>query len=210
MNGPLPIAFRDRWLVVIDKPAGLPTSGRTLEDPNCAQFLLAEQLGEPVWAVHQIDAGTTGLNLFVRRKSAVEVFTDKLKKGEKHYLAVVSGVVPWDAQIIEAPIGHDDERRTWVVAETGRAARSDVTVLSRGSATTVVNVRIHTGRTHQVRVHLSHVGHPLLGDTRYGGPAVPGFDRPALHAHRIRLPGVPDLEAPIPADLAALLGRLQA
>jgi RluA family pseudouridine synthase len=208
----LRILFEDRDLVVIDKPAGLPSTGRTLDDPHSAQAVLTAQLGRFVWAVHQIDAGTTGLLLFVRKKSAVDVFTDKLKKGEKRYLAVVAGRLNTAPHELTGAIGWDDTRKRWAVlpddAAGARSARTSVTVLSTTDGASLVSARIFTGRTHQVRVHLSHAGHPLLGDSRYAPPDLAArFDRPALHAWSLTLSNVAPLVCPIPMDLQGLLAR---
>lgn len=208
----LRILFEDRDLVVIDKPAGLPSTGRTLDDPHSAQAVLTTQLGRFVWAVHQIDAGTTGLLLFVRKKSAVDVFTDKLKKGEKRYLAVVAGPLTTETQELTGAIGWDDARKRWAVlpdeAAGARSARTSVSVLSLANGASLVSARIFTGRTHQVRVHLSHSGHPLLGDSRYAPAEVAArFGRPALHAWSLTLSNVAPLVCPIPMDLQELLAR---
>jgi RluA family pseudouridine synthase len=208
----LRILFEDRDLVVIDKPAGLPSTGRTLDDPHSAQAVLTAQLGRFVWAVHQIDAGTTGLLLFVRKKSAVDVFTDKLKKGEKRYLAVVAGRLTTASHELAGAIGWDDAQKRWAVlpddAAGARSARTSVTVLSTTGGASLVSARIFTGRTHQVRVHLSHAGHPLLGDSRYAPSDVAArFDRPALHAWSLTLSNVAPLVCPIPTDLQGLLAR---
>lgn len=207
----LPIVYEDRALIVIDKPAFLPTSGRTLDDPECAQHRLARQLGEHVWAVHQIDATTTGLNLFVRRKSAVAVFVHKLKQGIKQYIALVDGRPEWSALRIDAPIGWDEASRAWAVTPEGRTAVSDAERVAVGPHAAAVAVRIATGRTHQVRIHMASVGHPLLGDHRYGGRTDPartaaGLERPMLHAYRLRIDGVPELVAPLAADFVAAAG----
>ncbi|MBT9557590.1 MAG: RNA pseudouridine synthase [Myxococcales bacterium] len=208
----LRILFEDRDLVVIDKPAGLPSTGRTLDDPHSAQAVLTAQLGRFVWAVHQIDAGTTGLLLFVRKKSAVDVFTDKLKKGEKRYLAVAAGRVAKATQELTGAIGWDDARKRWAVladdAAGAKTARTSVEALSTSDRASLVSARIFTGRTHQVRVHLTHAGHPLLGDSRYAPPEVAAlFERPALHAWSMTLSNVAPLVCPIPIDLQGLLAR---
>ncbi len=219
--GPLPtrdtprslrILFEDRDLVVIDKPAGLPSTGRTLDDPHSAQAVLTAQLGRFVWAVHQIDAGTTGLLLFVRKKSAVDVFTDKLKKGEKRYLAVAAGRPTFESGELTGAIGWDDAQKRWAVvpddAPSAKAARTSVTVVSTAESACLVSARIFTGRTHQVRLHLANAGHSLLGDTRYAPADVAArFDRPALHAWSLTLSNVAPLLCPIPPDFQGLLAR---
>jgi 23S rRNA pseudouridine1911/1915/1917 synthase len=131
------------------------------------------------------------------------------------YLAGARGELKGAGQV-EAPIGRDPRRRQrMAVVDNGRAASTTFSVLEAFAGATYLEVTLGTGRTHQIRVHLAAIGHPLLGDTTYGNPTgSPLIDRPALHAHRLRLrhPGTGvemDFEAPVPPDLVALLDTLR-
>lgn len=192
-------------VVVIDKPPGLETTGRTPEDPRGVQHHLTRQLRRRVWAVHQLDRDTSGAVIFVRRRPLVAVWQERLKRATKRYLAVVHGAP--DAQRIETPLAYDDEKRRWVTSAEGKPARTDIAPQVIGVDTSLVEAQLHTGRTHQVRVHLASIGHPLIGERRYRDPPCDLHPRHALHAHRIEL-GEVTFEAPLPDDLRMLLDRL--
>lgn len=198
----------DAGVVVVDKPAGLESTGKTLDDPRSVQHRLAAQLGKPVWAVHQLDRDTSGVLVFVRRRSLVAPWQDALKRGQKTYLAIVHGRVPWDRRRIDAPLRYSERARRWEVGEGGRSARSDVRVLSRAADASLVEVLLRTGRTHQARVHLAHLGHPLFGERRYREPPCTVHSRHALHAWRLTLADGQRFEAPIPGDLQQLAEKL--
>jgi 23S rRNA-/tRNA-specific pseudouridylate synthase len=202
----LPILWDRGGLVAVAKPAGLPSTGRTLSDPACAQFVLSRQLRRDVWAVHQLDADTTGVLLFVRKASLVAPTADALKAGSKTYVALVHGEPAFDERVVDAPIARTATGH--VVAADGRPARSTVTVLRVGGGFAAVQVALHTGRTHQARVHLAHLGHPLVGERRYRAPPCERFSRHVLHAARIVLADGPELVAPTPADVIALEAAL--
>jgi 23S rRNA-/tRNA-specific pseudouridylate synthase len=206
----LPVLLDEEGLVAIDKPAGLPATGKTLDDPGCAQSQLQSQLGRPLWAVHQLDAGTSGVLLFVRRRSLVAAWQARLASGRTHkrYLAICEGAPAWRERKASAPLVYDDEARRVVVDdERGQPARSSFRVRCRASDAALLEVRIATGRTHQVRAHAACLGHPLVGDERYG--AVPArFWRPALHAFAVEVADGPRILAPVPADLVRLCAEL--
>ncbi len=205
---PLPILVHHDGVIAIDKPAGLPSTGRTLDDPDCAQARLMAQLGRrKVWAVHQLDAGTTGLNLFALRKARVAEVGEAMRppRGRKTYLAVARGRWEGGERLVDLPIG--SARGVPAVTRDGKPSQTRVRPLAVGADASLLEVALLTGRTHQVRVHLAAVGHPLIGDAMHGDPGGPTFGRPALHAHRLRLdlPAPLDrLEAPAPADLRRL------
>ncbi len=187
------IAISDRiiheadGLIVIDKPAGLPSTGTTLEDPHCAQYLLMRAYRRKIWAIHQLDADTTGVNIFVRRKALVSVWAERLKRNaRKRYIAVCSGRPNFDARTIAHPLGFVPEHGRRGIKADGQAALSRVRVLARGPDASILSVVIETGRTHQIRIHLAEEGHPLLGETRYVSPACSRHPRQALHALEIR------------------------
>ena len=206
--------YRSDGLWVLNKPHDLPTSGRSLADPDCLQAQLIEQHGAMVWAVHQLDADTTGLNLFVTEKRLVDLFKRRMTwpRCEKEYLAVLQGIPEWDRFHQEAPIGAHptDASRGLGVNPEGRAASTRFEIVARGREVSLARVRIETGRTHQIRIHAAAMGHPLVGEEWYCDPPCHLHPRQALHAHRLNfLDGEEPrtFEAPIPADLLELCAR---
>ncbi|CAA9268832.1 MAG: Ribosomal large subunit pseudouridine synthase D [uncultured Acidimicrobiales bacterium] len=218
---PVPVVHVDDDIVVVDKPAGLvvhPGAGNdtgTLVNGLLAQFPDLAGTGQPErpGIVHRLDAGTSGLLVVARTAEAHTLLVAQMaaRTVERVYLALVLGTVEPDNGVVDAPIGRSgrDPTRMAVVA-SGREARTRYTVLTRRLhpvATTEVECRLETGRTHQIRVHLAAIGHPVVGDTRYGGerPAVP-LARPYLHAHRLSFdhPATGErvtFSSPLPADL---------
>lgn len=177
-------------LVAVDKPAGLPTTGRDLDDPRCVQHALSVQLGRPVWAVHQLDAGTSGVCLFVTKRSLVAPWSEQLARGDKRYLALVHGVPTWSQTRVDAPLRYVKAKGRVAVVADGKEARTELFVISSGAAHALVEARPRTGRTHQVRAHLAHLGHPLVGDALHGASRhVASRDdvaQPLLHLASIR------------------------
>ncbi|WP_181703480.1 RluA family pseudouridine synthase [Chthonobacter albigriseus] len=214
------LLYRDALMLVIDKPAGIavhagPKGGETLED-----FLDALRFGLPrrPALAHRLDKDTSGCLVLGRhRRSTAELgelfATQKVKKT---YLAVVCGVVEGDAGTIEAPLARQShDRRSWwmKVDDTGQEAVTDWTVLARGETLTIVDLSPRTGRTHQLRVHMAHLGHPIVGDGVYGGDRARGVDkRLHLHARRVEVPlyrkkPTVVVEAPVPDHMRRLLTR---
>ncbi|MFT5432611.1 MAG: 23S rRNA pseudouridine1911/1915/1917 synthase [Myxococcota bacterium] len=191
-------------LLVMDKPSGMPTSGRRLTDTDCLQYWLMQRHGGMVWAVHQLDADTTGINLFVTEKHLVSHYHERLGHQEtrKEYLAMVHGAPDWDERAVDAPIGMLDMQNLGVTA-SGRTAFSTFRVLSRGPQSALVVARIRTGRTHQIRIHLSHLGHPVIGEEWYRDAPCTRHPRQALHAWRLDMDGL-NVSIPPASDLVAL------
>lgn len=201
----LRVLYEDRELCVVDKPAGLEATGKTLDDPRSVQHRLARQLRRPVWAIHQLDRDTTGVLVFVRRASLVAPWQRALAEGTKTYLAIAHGVPAWTAQLVDAPLRYDEGLRRWTVGE-GKPARTRVRALASGEGFTLFEVELLTGRTHQARVHLAHLGHPLAGERRYRDPPSTVHPRHALHAARLDIDGR-SFEAPLPEDLRVFAER---
>jgi 23S rRNA pseudouridine1911/1915/1917 synthase len=222
---PLDILYRDDDIVVIDKPAGLvthPAPGNwrnTLMNGLLHAWPRTARLPR-AGIVHRLDRDTSGVIVCACSERAFVSLTAQLASRTmgRDYLAVVAGGI--DAQgRIDAPIGRDPRNRLRmaVVHQGGKPAQTEYRVLARADAGqgrfAALACRLHTGRTHQIRVHLASIGHPLVGDAIYGGPAHAGFERQALHAWRLRLqhPGTAQalsVVAPIPADLRRLLESL--
>ena len=233
---PLSIVFEDEDVLVIDKPAGLvvhPGAGNPRGTLVNALLHFDARLAEVPRAgiVHRLDKDTSGLMVVARSLRAHAALVEQLSEREVHrqYVAVVVGSMIAGGSV-RAPIGRHatDRVRQAVVAEgQGRDAVTHYRVRERFRAHTVVECRLETGRTHQIRVHMAHVKHPIVGDPLYGGSfrlpkaATPEltetlrtFKRQALHAERLafRHPvGGHEVEshAPLPADLQALIATLR-
>jgi len=222
---PLVLRYLDRWLAVVDKPAGLVVHrgagvrGVTLADLVRRRFPEVAGVGEPgrEGLVHRLDRETSGLLLVarsepVRRKLAAALAARHIRRT---YLAVVDGVMADDRGTVDGPIGRSPrDRRRMAVRVGGRPARTHYEVLARTDrpARTLLQVTLETGRTHQIRVHLSAIGHPVSGDRLYASrSASPG--RPWLHAAHLALSHPVDgrplaITAPLPEDLARGEGDL--
>jgi 23S rRNA pseudouridine1911/1915/1917 synthase len=208
--GDLALIHQDADLVVLDKPAGLtvhPGAGRstgTLVHLLLARYPEIGGVGGPgrPGVVHRLDKGTSGVMVVARTAAAYQrlsrAFADR--EVRKTYLAIVHGAPAPAAGVIEAPIGRHRERRTeMTVRADGRPARTAFRTLAAGCGIALLEIDLATGRTHQIRVHLKSLGHPLVGDPTYGEARHRGlpraaqaplrdFPRPALHAWRLALP----------------------
>jgi 23S rRNA pseudouridine1911/1915/1917 synthase len=222
---PLDLAWRDEHLLVVRKPAGLPTHptenrrGGTVVNRLLGMGIPLAPRGGPLrpGIVHRLDAGTSGLLVVASDDETFEglVATFKRHEAARAYLALVRGGVPYDRFEVDAPLGRAGARIR-VEATGGREASTGFEVRERFDRATLLEAEPRTGRTHQIRVHLSSIGHPILGDRRYGGAGEDarelGLERPFLHAWRIvfdhpitgeRI----DLEDPLPPDLRRALER---
>jgi 23S rRNA pseudouridine1911/1915/1917 synthase len=199
---PLTVLWEDADVVAIDKPAGMVVhagagihSG-TLVNALLHRFGALSEVGGALrpGIVHRLDRFTSGVLLVAKNDCAHQALAAQFagRQVEKTYLAMVHGRVASETGRIERPIARDPVRRTRMTARLaeGRAAWSAYRVLRRFEGFTLLEVRIGTGRTHQIRVHLSSIGHPVAGDTLYGAPSRlegrPPLGRYFLHAHRIR------------------------
>lgn len=231
---PLTVVFRDRALLVIDKPAGLvvhPGAGNPRHTLQNALLGLDPKLALVPRAglVHRLDKDTSGLLVVARTPEMHTALVAALAAREisRQYLAVCTGVMTGGGTI-DQPIGrHRSQRLKMAVRRDGRPAVTHYRVLKRFRAHTLVRAELESGRTHQIRVHLAHLGFPLVGDPLYGGrrrlpagctpalvAALGAFHRQALHAERLALthPATGqrmEWQAPLPADLRALLAALE-
>ncbi len=231
------VVHADEMVAVVDKPAGLvvhpgaghdtgtlvgglldrfPELARLVETGVCA----ADRPG----IVHRLDKGTSGLLAVARTPEAYRALAEQLatRTMGRRYLALVMGHVADDRGVVEAPIGRSTRTPTkMAVTARGKPARTTYRVLERSGgaaggsdqATTLLDVALESGRTHQIRVHMAAIGHPVVGDARYGRPdARLGAGRFFLHAFALRFvhpgTGAPmEFSSPLPEDLRAYLGR---
>jgi len=228
---PLQVLYEDSDLVAIDKPAGMVVhagagihSG-TLVNALLHRFGALSGVGGALrpGIVHRLDRYTSGVLLVAKNDAAHQSLAEQFssRRVEKTYLALVHGKVKQESGRIDRPIARDPLHRTRMTARLGegRAAWSEYRVVDRWERFTFLEVRIGTGRTHQIRVHLSGLGHAVVGDALYGAPArvegMPPLGRYFLHAHRIRfrLPSTGEeiaVVSPLPAELEAWLEGLRA
>jgi 23S rRNA pseudouridine1911/1915/1917 synthase len=214
----LTIAYEDDDLLVVDKPAGLvvhPAAGHrtgTLAQALAARGIAAERGG----IVHRLDRETSGLLLAAKQEPTLRALQQELRdrRIEREYLALVEGRPPARTGTIDAPIGRDRRERTRHSTDTD-APRDAVTHFAIEEAlprTTLLRVRLETGRTHQIRVHLRAIDHPVVGDPDYGGSEALGLERQFLHAARLafdhpRTGERVEVVSPLPDDLAVALER---
>lgn len=172
---PVSLLFVDRYLAVINKPPHLLSEADRFGSPSLQSVVphLLHTTGEKkneTWLVHRLDAGTSGVLVMARTKSSTAYLNEAFRNGtvRKEYLALCVGD-PGLKRVIDAPIAHAERVRQKVSAD-GKPAMTEVERLALGNNVSLVLARPRTGRTHQIRVHLAHVGCPLLGDRLYGGP----------------------------------------
>lgn len=226
---PLSVLYEDENIIALDKPAGMPThpSHGHFEDTlaNGLAFLFGKR-GEPFVfrAVNRLDRGTSGIVLVAKNSKAAADLSGLMKAGriKKTYVALVNGAMSGSG-VIDRPIRRQTEsiitREVCDIDLPGaKRAVSEYRVISSGGGWSFVELNPVTGRTHQLRVHLSSVGHPIAGDGLYGtAETVPTaldrlFDRPALHCRRLRIFFADSdilIEAPLPDDIRAVVGETE-
>lgn len=224
---PLEIVYEDDAILVINKPAGLavhPGAGRpsgTLVNAILARVPSLPGGGSALrpGIVHRLDKDTSGLMVVAKTAQALSSLQRQVaaRTMSRSYLALLHGVVPHDEGTISAPMGRHPRHRTkMAVLHTGREAVTRYRVLERFPRYTMIEAQLVTGRTHQIRVHVAHLGYPVAGDRVYAGSRQDelGIGRQALHAHRLRFrhPATDSavaFEAAPPADFRAALDRLR-
>jgi 23S rRNA pseudouridine955/2504/2580 synthase len=227
-----PIVFEDEHLIAVNKPAGVAVHGGSgVSSGVIEQLRQARPTAKFLELVHRLDKETSGLLLIAKKRSALVALQEQFRAREtgKTYAALVIGAWPASRKVIDAPLHKfltaEGERRVRTVGddhEEGRRSITLVRVAQVFASFTLLDVTIKTGRTHQIRVHLAHEGHPIAGDEKYGdfavnkslakGEAVRGhrFNRMFLHARRLRFEhpatgeGI-ELEAPLPAECEAFV-----
>lgn len=224
---PLDILYEDEDIIIISKQPGIivhPTKGHPVHTIANAvmRYMIDSDQSFKIRFANRIDMDTSGLIIVCKNANAQNELSNQMRHNTvvKKYIALIEGEISEDHFLIDLPIGRPDavsiQRCHMPVEEGGKDARSEVRVLERyGSSEygphTLVEVTLHTGRTHQIRVHLSHIGHPIAGDRLYGG-GTELIDRQALHAYYIEFdhPVTGErvsFEAPLPEDIQAAAGR---
>ena len=223
------VVHEDEHVIVVDKPVGMAVhAGAGRADGTLVNALLARypELAdlEPIerpGIVHRLDAGTSGLMVVARNADSAAVLSDAIKAREvdRRYLALVVGKLPPGGGVVDGPIGrHPTIRTRQSVVDTGRPARTRFMLVSgfhsAGKALSMVELKLETGRTHQIRVHMQAIGYPILGDPVYG-ISLPEIElrRQFLHAHRrgFNHPITGEtmvLQSPLPDDLESVLNRI--
>jgi 23S rRNA pseudouridine955/2504/2580 synthase len=230
-----PVLYEDDHLLAVDKPAGVAVHGGSgVSFGVIEQLRRARPQAKMLELVHRLDKETSGILLIAKKRSALTALQDQFRSREtgKTYAALVIGTWPASKKVIDVPLHKfltgEGERRVRAVSPTAEEGRRSITLVKVAQAYTgytLLDVTIKTGRTHQIRVHLAHEGHPIVGDEKYGdfavnrafarGDALDGhrFDRMFLHARRLRFDHpatgeVIELESPLPRDCAELLQHL--
>ena len=223
------IVFEDKALLAVNKPSGLATHGGSGISHGLIEALRALRPGEPLELVHRLDRDTSGVILVAKKRSALLELQALMRAGEddegpgKRYLALLVGRVPNGTLTVDAPLQKSvmqGGERQVRVDPAGKPSVSHFKVLERRGGHSYCEVRIETGRTHQIRVHAAHLGHPIAGDDKYGDPEANkrlaqqvGLKRLFLHAASIEFAldkgKTPYLiNAPLSEDLTAVLDRL--
>lgn len=227
MADELKLAWSDEHLLVVDKPPGLvvhPARGH--REGTLSQLLADAGLGgaggedpDRPGIVHRLDRDTSGLLVVARTAEAHRLLQAALRERliEREYVALVEGRPPSRTGTIEAPIGRHPRIRTrMAVGGAGaREARTHFTLERSMGQLSLLRLRLDTGRTHQIRVHLQAIGYPVCGDPEYGTAGALGLERQFLHATRLAFPhpitGAPvEVESPLPSDLREALTRAEA
>ncbi len=222
------IVFEDSRLLALNKPSGLASHGGSGISHGAIESLRALRPGQSLELVHRLDRDTSGLLVVAKKRSALRELQALLREDhgagiEKKYLTLLAGRMPDGAMTVEAPLlvglRQGGERHV-TVSPAGKPSTSHFRVLERRDGMSYCEVRIETGRTHQIRVHAQHLGHPVAGDDKYGDAAVSrklreqaGLKRLFLHAASLRFAldeGRAEyvLDAPLPQDLREVLDRL--
>lgn len=223
------VVFEDDSVIVVSKPSGLivhPGSGianGTLVNGLAAQFPDLREIGDPtrLGLVHRLDKGTSGLLIVARTPEALENLKFQMQERHVHrqYFAIVAGHVESNKGVVDAPLGRDPKNPLKrAVINSGKYARTHYEIDQKYESpfkVSMLNCRLETGRTHQIRVHLAAIGHPVLGDELYGGRSSFNIEnRLALHAQMLtflhpKTKNLMNFESPLPAELTSMKGTFR-
>lgn len=200
-------------ILAVDKPEGLASIHE--QGKECLLSLLSAQFPDKLYVVHRLDKEVSGVILFARNAATHKFLTQQFGQHQvdKTYIALTHGVIRKDRGIIDKPLREFGSGRVSVDAERGKPSLTEFRVIERFESYTLVEAHPRTGRRHQIRAHLYSIGHPLVGDLRYGDRAAQSqFPRLMLHAKRVtfRLPSGETwiVEAPIPESFRAVLANI--
>ena len=217
------IIHEDREFLVIDKPSGVASHGGSGISFGAIELLRAARPRDTLELAHRLDRDTSGILVLTRKRSALTALQTEIREGrvEKRYLALIQGALPKARLLVDAPLQkfvlQGGERMVRVNPE-GKESRSHFSELERYADASLVEVRLETGRTHQIRVHAQHIGHPLAGDDKYGEREFNrtmrdnGLKRLFLHAARFEFelgPRSYSFTAPLAPELASVVDGLQ-
>jgi 23S rRNA pseudouridine1911/1915/1917 synthase len=211
------LLYEDRDFVAVYKAAGINSQRTPYQLKGTVEYAVecymkSIGLRDPSRVVHRLDRGTSGVMFFPKHKQAATLISNLLKDGkvEKSYWALVSGSPDDSSWKVDAPLGKVSKFR-YGVAHNGKPALTYFSVIGEGGGVTALEARPKTGRTHQIRVHLSHSGFPIIGDESYGGSAA---SRMMLHCRSMRFKGpkgnIIEAVAPVDADFAAVAPGMEA
>lgn len=212
------VVYEDEGLMVVNKPSGIAVHGGSGVAYGLIEALRAATGKKYLELIHRIDRDTSGLVMISKKRSTLKLLQDLLRehKIQKTYAAIVKGQVSLDSQLIDQPLLRyelaNGERRVRVSKE-GKESKTKWVVAERFRHATLVHASPLSGRTHQIRVHGLSIGHPLVGDDKYGHQTEykgPEARRLCLHAMRLEIPGYPVIEAPLPEDMQSLVAQLRA
>lgn len=212
------VVYEDEGLIVVNKPAGIAVHGGSGVAYGLIEAMRAATGKKYLELIHRIDRDTSGLVMISKKRSTLKLLQDLLRehKIQKTYAAVVKGIVTLDKQLIDAPLLryelNNGERRVRVSKE-GKPSKTQWNVQERFRHGTLVYASPLSGRTHQIRVHGLSIGHPLIGDDKYGHQTEyrgPVARRLCLHAMRLEIPNYPVIEAPLPEDMQNIVAQLRA
>lgn len=219
------ILYEDEDIIVVNKPKDMvvhPAVGNwtgTLVNAMLGKHELSDENGEfRPGIVHRLDKNTTGVMVVAKNNNSHNVLAKQIQEHnfKKIYIALVKGVIPENEAIIEMPIGrHPTDRKKMAVAKDGKEAYTRFKVLERFEKFTLVEVELKTGRTHQIRVHMSHIGYPIVGDDTYSNGKNPfGVTSQMLHSKVLGIthPGTNEymeFEAPLPEEFEVVLNKLR-
>ncbi|MCK7594947.1 RluA family pseudouridine synthase [Pseudomarimonas salicorniae] len=218
------VVFEDRWLLALDKPSGVASHGGSGISHGAIEMMRAARPGETLELVHRLDRDTSGVLIIAKKRSALSELQALMREGgmDKRYLALLVGNLRKPKVSVDAPLQKSilqgGERMVRVDA-AGKDSLSHFKVIDRPGGHSYVEVKIDTGRTHQIRVHAQHLGHPVAGDEKYGdaeanrGLKAAGLRRLFLHAASLQFQLETSgeryvLNAPLPAELKSVLDRL--
>ncbi len=223
---PLDIVYSDGHVLVVSKPAGLLSQPDVKGEDSVVTraFFHAADPAYPPQPAHRLDRNTSGVMILALDGPTTRALTEafKARRVDKRYWAVVTGELPKRGRV-DVPLLKDAEKKLVRVAPDGERAVTEYTRLTSNGAFSLAEVRPLTGRTHQIRVHMNHIGHPLLGDVKYGDFGTKGLlkslgvKRPMLHARSMTLTRLPDFlsaaegrafRAPVPEDMCRVMEKL--